>query len=184
MSKKPSPDSDLITGEQFFQLGDIGQCELIDGEIVFKEPGDPLQSFITCAVGLELDTFVRRNKLGQVLMGEVGLYIRRDPDRIRTADAVFISAEKLPELTNNFLELAPELVVEVASGGDQSQATQAKIEDYFSIGVKQVWLVEPGNRKLFVYNSMTDTQEFGDTDTLHGQEILPGLELDVGMLFQ
>jgi len=38
MSTAPDRTGTLVTGEELFEMGDIGPCELIDGRIVPKSP--------------------------------------------------------------------------------------------------------------------------------------------------
>lgn len=164
-------------------MGDIGPCELIDGRIVPIAPAGDEHGFVEFNLGAELRAFVRQHNLGWVLGGEVGIYIHRNPDRVRGADIVFVSRERLPALTDKFLEVTPELVVEVMSPNDTWEGVREKLADYFSIGVVQVWLVEPRNRKLLVYRSSTDLQEFGTGDMLMSEGVLEGFRLDIAALF-
>lgn len=177
------PKTKLITGEELLAMGDIGRCELIDGRIVFMSPAGGEHGFVEFNLGAELRAFVRQQQLGWVLGGETGIYIRRNPDRVRGADVVFISKEKLPNLPGGFLEVAPELVVEIISPNDRWQDMREKLADYFSIGVEQVWVVEPASRKVLLYRSLTDIQEFAEHETLVGEGILAGFKLNVIELF-
>jgi Uma2 family endonuclease len=136
-------------------------------------------------LGGELRAFVRQRKLGRVNSGEVGIYIRRNPDRIRAADIAFISKERSPHKPRKgFLDVAPELVVEVISPTDRWEDVRQKLEDYFSIGVQRVWVVEPENRAVLVYRSATEMQRLGEGDTLAGEGALEGFTLPVASLFE
>jgi len=177
------PKTELITGEALLAMGDIGPCELIDGRIVPMSLTGDGHGYIEFNLGAELRQFVRKHKLGRIMGGEIGIYIRRNPDQIRGADIVLISKEKLPELTGKFLEVAPELVVEVMSPNDVWEEVRRKLADYFSIGVEQVWVVEPRNRKGLIYRSNTDIEEFGEGDTLLGDGILAGFQLEISTFF-
>lgn len=180
---KTPPEVKLITGEGLLAMGDIGRCELIDGRIVPMSPAGDEHGYVEFNLGAELRAFVRQHNLGWVLGGEVGIYIHRNPDRVRGADIVFVSRERLPALTGKFLEVAPELVVEVMSPNDTWEGVREKLADYFSIGVAQVWIVEPRNRNVLVYQSSTDLQEFGAGDTLVSEGVLEGFRLDIAALF-
>ncbi len=81
-------------------------------------------------LGGYLGNFVADRRLGWVMGGEVGIYIRRNPDRVRGADIAFISKERLPNSPpKGFLEIAPELVVEIMSPGDRWQGMRQKMKD-------------------------------------------------------
>jgi Uma2 family endonuclease len=179
-----SSEAGLMTGEELLAMGDIGPCELINGRIVPMAPAGIRHGTIELTLGLALQQFVQSRGLGWVAVGEVGIYTQRNPDRIRGADLVFISQERLPGgLPQGFLEVAPELIVEILSPEDRWQSVRQKIEEYFAIGAKWVWVVEPENRAVLVYRSSTELQKLGEEDILEGEGILEGFTLPVISLF-
>lgn len=174
----------LITGEELLVRDDIGPWELVEGVIEEMAPTSDLHGAIEKNVGFELETFVRRHKTGHVRVGEVGIYIRRNPDTIRAADAVFISEERYAQQeTAGYLQIAPDLVVEVLSPSDTWGRVNKKLQEYFTIGVKMVWIVDSAEPQVYVYRSITDIRYFTEADILPGDEILPGLELPVVALY-
>lgn len=177
------PETKLITGEELLEMGDIGPCELIDGRIIPMTPAGGEHGFLESELAWHLRSFVMKQKLGWVMGGEVGIYTRRNPDRVRGADIAFISKERLPEPPKGFLEVAPELVVEIVSPGDRWEDVRQKLEEYFAIGVQWVWIVEPENRAVLVYRSLSEMQKFGEEDTLKGEGVLEEFELPVASLF-
>ena len=175
----------LVTGEELLAMGDIGRTELIDGRIVYMPPTSGGHGYFENGVGAFLDRFVRPRKLGWVLTGEVGIYIHRNPDTIRAADVAFVSRAQTDERPQRgFLNLAPELIVEIVSPGDLWQEFQQKIEDYFAIGVKWLWVVEPEQKVISVYHSPTVLKKFRMGDTLRGEGTLDGFELSLAELFE
>jgi Uma2 family endonuclease len=139
---------------------------------------------IEVTIATALKEYVRPQKLGWILAGEVGIYTRRNPDRVRGADVAFISRERLPSRPQfSFLEVAPELIVEILSPHDPWQQVRQKIEEYFSIGVERVWIVEPENRAVLVFRSPTEAQEIGEDGALRGEGPLAGFALSLADLF-
>jgi len=114
---------------------------------------------------------------------EVGIYIRRRPDRIRAADVAFISNERFAHIrSSSYLDVAPDVVVEVLSPEDTWTQTMDKLRDDFSIGVRSVWVAEPKSHSIFAYHALTSVREFGAEETLV-DEVLPGFATGVGELF-
>lgn len=177
------PKTKLITGEELLAMGDIGPCELIDGRIVSMVPTGFEHGLLETGLAAALRDFARQHNLGWVLTGEVGIYIRRNPDRIRGADIVLLSRERAATPPTGFLDIAPDLVVEILSPHERWQDVREKLADYFSIGVDQVWLVEPQRRTLLVYKSTADVWEYGEDDILVGEGILNGFQLRIADLF-
>jgi Uma2 family endonuclease len=165
-------------------MGDIGPCELIDGRIVPMSPTGGQHGAIESELASALRRFVRQHRLGLVMTGEVGVYTQRSPDRVRGAAIVFLSTDRWTEgLPRGFLEVAPDLVVEIMSPHDRWQEVRQKLAEYFVIGVRWVWIVEPENRTVLVCRSSTDLQQFGAADTLVGEGILEGFTLAIAELF-
>lgn len=178
-------ETNLITGENLLAMGDIGPCELIDGRIVAMTPTGAKHAMVEMNLTRYIGNFVANGKLGWVMCGEVGIYTRRSPDRIRAADIAFISKERLLEgPPRGFLEVAPELVVEIISPGDRWQDVRQKLEEYFSIGVQWVWIVEPEQRVVLVYRSSTQIDKFTSGDTVLGEGVLEGFNMPVDNLFE
>ena len=174
----------LITGEELLAMGDIGACELVDGRVVPRSPTGGVQGFIEANLGSILHHFVQEHNFGWVMTGEVGIYTRRNPDRVRGADVVFLSSERWPDRPpKGFLEVAPDLVVEIMLPNDRWQDVRQKLAEYFAIGVRWVWIVEPDNRTVLVFCSVTDMRQYGMDAMLVGEGILEGFTLTIASLF-
>ncbi len=174
----------IITGDQLLAMGDIGPCELIDGVIVGMSPTGGKHGYLESRLAIRLGGFVENAGIGLCLMGEIGIYIRHDPDRIRAADIAFFSSAKLPDGPPlGFIEVAPDLVVEILSPTDRWPEMNEKIADYFSVGVGELWIVEPSEETVFVYRSPAQRTALRRGDTLSGSGPLNGFTLPIDELF-
>jgi len=173
-----------MMGEELFAMGDIGRSELVRGELIRMPPAGHPHGYIEFNIGGVLYAFVRQHKLGRVLGGEVGIYTQRDPDTVRAADAAFISNARLAQVrSKSYLDVAPELVVEVLSPEDAWSTVMEKLEEYFAIGVRLIWVADPRRQRLHVYRSLTDVESVGVGDELPGGDVLPGFRAPVAELF-
>lgn len=175
----------LITGEELFAMSNVERCELVEGKIVPMSPTGELHGNTELTIGAEVRAFVRKHGLGRVSSGEVGIYIRRNPDTIRAADVLFISNERYAQKkSQSYLDVAPELVVEVLSPADSLSEVMQKLREYFSIGVRLVWIADPQAKIVYAYRSTTDVREFTADDELPGDDVLPGFAVKVAALFE
>jgi Uma2 family endonuclease len=180
------PHEKLVTGEELYHTPNSELTELMDGRIVPMEPTGPEHGTIEASLAETMGSYARQNRLGLVQVGEVGIYIRRNPDRVRAADVLFISLERYAQRQSKrgYLDVAPELVVEILSPDDSMMEMTQKLRDYFSIGVRLIWVVDPEARSVFAYRSLTDVREFTEQDTLTGDEVLQGFTVPVARLFE
>jgi len=180
----PVKEKTLMTGEELFALGDIGPCELVEGVVVKMSPTGEPHGVIEGSFYSALNIFVRQKKLGRVSVGEVGIYVKRNPDTVRGADVAFISNARIAKRgASGFMDIAPDLVVEILSPDDRMSEMLKKLEEYFSIGVRLVWVVDPETESVYAYRSLTDVRHFKKNDSLPGDEALPGFAASVAELF-
>lgn len=174
-----------ITAQEFAELGYEEPCELVEGKIIPMAPTFWRHGSIEMRVGGALDEFASEHDLGEVMVGEVGVYTHRDPDTVRGADVLFISHERLAEATpNDYLDVAPELIVEVLSASNTKQEMRGKIAEYFSIGVERVWIIEPQRRTAQIYRSPDAARTLGADEALEGEGVLEGFHLPLETLFE
>ncbi|MCB0060820.1 MAG: Uma2 family endonuclease, partial [Caldilineaceae bacterium] len=93
-----SPVDTLLTGEELYAMGDIGRTELVKGRIIPLMPTGHPHGYFEAMIAAFLFNFVRLNRIGRVLTGEVGIYTGRNPDTVRAADAAFISHQRFAQV--------------------------------------------------------------------------------------
>lgn len=179
-----SRESPILTAEELFRRPDLEPCELVDGRAIPTAPTGFLHGDIESELSLRLRSYAKETGHGRVAGGEVGIVIRRNPDTVRAADVLFVSHERLGRSpASGYLEVAPELVVEILSPDDRWSEVMEKLSDYFQAGVLRVWVVDPRVRKVFVYRSLSQVETFTDGQTLGDENLLPGFTLAISELF-
>jgi Uma2 family endonuclease len=169
-------------------MPDVGRSELVRGRIVCANPTSPEHGRIEANFASELRSFVQARRLGRVLVGEVGVYTGRSPDTVRGADVLYISTERLERCADpkrGFLDVAPDLVVEVLSPGDAPADVEEKLREYLACGVRLVWLADPSTRSVRTYRSPSpsEVEVLGEHDELTGDPVLPGFSVPIERLF-
>jgi Uma2 family endonuclease len=111
---------------------------------------------------------------------------------VRMPDVSFVRWDSVddPEEVENpsgaFLEVAPNLVVEVMSPSNTKREMEIKLEEYAKAGVELAWYVYPKRREVDVYPDARAEGMFtvGMDGTLDGGEVVPGFALPVAKLFE
>jgi Uma2 family endonuclease len=179
-----SEDS-LMTGEELLHRPDLNPCELVNGRVVPLSPTGYVHGEIELDLGGELRSWARSTGLGRASVGEVGIYTRRNPDTVRAGDVVYISNERFARKgTSGYLDVAPELVVEVLSPDDRKSDVITKVKEYLSAGVDRVWVVDSKLQTILAYRSMEEVQQLKAGDVLADEELLPGFRLPLADLFK
>ncbi|QJA06250.1 Uma2 family endonuclease [Thermosulfurimonas marina] len=149
-----------------------GLYEIVGGEVVRMAPAGFVHG------DWEGEVYYRLKQLlghkGWLAVGEVGLVISKEPLTLRAADIVFLSRERCPERPRGYLEIPPDLVVEIERPG--AGDIHAKLRDYFSFGVSRVLVINPEEKTLALYTS-EGRVSFHSTE--EEVEVLPGVRLSL-----
>lgn len=174
-----------VTAEEFFKLAnDHSRHELVRGEVVTMPPAGFAHGEDASGIDWFLESHVREHGGGQVVV-EVGFTLFRDPDTVRAPDVAFVSESRLPSpgQRRKFYEGAPDLAVEVVSPDDTASEVLEKVREYLAAGTRLVWVVDRRTGSVAVYRANGTTQFLGESDTLSGEDVLPGFTVRVGDLF-
>ncbi|MCA9980979.1 MAG: Uma2 family endonuclease [Anaerolineales bacterium] len=174
----------LVTAVELAALPDAALYELVDGELIEMSPTKVTHGRFEHQFSRLLGNFVAEHDLGEVMVGEIGMFIRRNPDTIRAADVLFISKERFAQASDDsYLDVPPELVVEVLSPSESWGMVRRKLRDYFEMGVTVVIIIDTDHQVLTLFRSPTELTELQATDTLSLPDILPGFALPLAKLF-
>ena len=176
----------LLTAEDLLRLHSQGvKGELIDGVLHETVSAGKRHSFIAGNIMAPLHTHVRRDRLGRVGGTDGGVFIRRNPDTVREPDIFFVSAERLPldDQSDGYLEVVPEIVVEIVSPSDSAQDVAEKITMWLNLGVSIALEVRPAERAVLVHRPDVPAATLSGDDVLDCGDVLPGFSLPLGEVF-
>jgi len=185
-NSRPHPPTDhLVTAAELAENPEWGSCELVRGKVIPLAPPKPQHGVIAFEVALALGNFVRQRKLGTMLINDAGIFIERNPDTVRGPDVSFISAARAPtkEGLTKYMEVAPELCVEIISPTDRWAEITEKVDMYLAMGVVLVWVVDPEFRKAHVYRRGREPLVVVGAGALEGEDVLPGFSLPLADVF-
>ncbi len=122
---------------------------------------------------------------GQVVSGEAGFRLRKEPETGVGIDVAYVSSEIITATPKNspFFEGPPVLAVEILSPSDTQEDIDDKIAVYLETGVRLVWIVNPRFQTVTVYQPGSNPQMFSADQELSAEPHLPGFRVSVAALF-
>ncbi len=134
----------------------------------------------------------KHSKLGKIFDSSTGFKLSNGA--VRSPDVSWVKLEKWNSLTKQqqrkFLPLDPDFVIELMSHpplspllGGMKGGLQKKMEEYMSCGVRLGWLINPDGREVEIYRQDQEKEILNSPSTLNGEDILPGLTVDLTEIF-
>jgi Uma2 family endonuclease len=120
-------------------------CEYLDGELVERNVGELPHSTVQRVLILLLSRL--RPLLGIRVQPEIR--IRIHPRRYRVAD---IAVWRGDDIGVRIPTVPPFLAIEILSPEDRVVRMLPKIQEYLSIGVEYVWLIDPEERAALIFS--------------------------------
>ena len=176
----------LLTADDLLRLSGEGvRGELIRGVLSETMPAGQEHGEIVMRLGAVLLNYIQPRRLGRLMGSDAGVWLERDPDTVREPDIAFISAEASPldERVTGYTEVAPELVVEIASPGDSPRELNDKALMWLSSGVRLVWVVHPDTRAVDTHRANRPVVTLRGDQSLDGLDVLPGFTCPVSEIF-
>ena len=186
MASHPLPGT-RMTADDLIKLPEGKQFyELVRGALRVSEPAGGWHGLVAGRIFARLSTYVEEHDLGIAFPDNTGFVIAHAPDTVRAPDASFVSKARLSaeSIGAEFIDFAPDLAVEVVSPGDRVSEIIEKVADYWSAGVRAVWIADPATHSVIVQAPDGSARVFRDGDVLDGGEVVPGFQCAVSALFK
>ncbi len=177
----------LVTAEELWRMGepaDGSRLELLQGELIQMTPAGARHGACCATVSSALHRYVKERSAGHVVSNDTGIFTEKDPDTVLAPDLAYWSRQRLAELPEGFVEVPPDLAVEVVSPGDSQSYVHRKVLHYLDHGVALVWVVDPKTRTVTEYRSRQDVRILAEAEEITGGDALPGFSCRVGGFFQ
>lgn len=155
--------------------------ELVDGQPV--ERGNTFeQGLLVSNMIYLLHGYTREHNQGRV---GTSIWHHKAGDRydVRMPKLAYYADDTRPVVTEGFVPLYPDLAVEVKAPHEDNSAIVDRAMFYLSRGTKLVWLVYPDQRLVDVMMG-SSSKTLRNTDSLLGDDVLPGFSVPVTEIFQ
>jgi Uma2 family endonuclease len=174
----------LYTYEDYLKINDDNQYELIGGELILVPAPKTIHQRISGELFGEIRNFVRKNCLGEVYASPTDVVLS-ETDKPQP-DILFISANRLDIITEDYIKGAPDLVVEILSPSTASRDRVEKSRIYYKYGVKEYWIVDPDAKVVQVFTPGEKKwilHEAYKNDEILVSPLLPGLQINLMDVF-
>jgi Uma2 family endonuclease len=182
-----------LSDEQFYQLcrrnPDLRFERSATGELIIMSPtagGTGKRNF---RLNGKFAAWVEQNDQGYGFDSSTGFTLPNNA--IRSPDLSWIRKERWdalePEQEDKFSAICPDFVVELKSKSDRLSVLQAKMVEYIENGAQLGWLINPDAKQVEIYRpnqeSGYEKELLEMPQTLFGEDVLPGLELDIAFMW-
>ena len=175
-----------ITVKEFFEmeLEEGFFYELINGNIVKKSAPSPKHQDAAFNAAKVIDNYARKKQLGKCYIAPLDVFF--DDYNNTQPDILFVRKDREFLITNNGVEGAPDLIVEVLSPSTFRTDRKDKMEVYCQFGVAEYWIIDPKNQSVEVYvleNDRYEMQSFAIETGKIESKVLTGLKMDISKIF-
>ncbi len=130
-----------LTHEDYAKTPEGERWELIDGELVMPPSPKEAHQSVQGSLGAPMFLFAREHDLGRVYFSPFDVALS-EHDTVQP-DLLFVSKERVHIITEDNVQGAPDLVVEIRSPSTARQDWTVKRELYARHGVREYWVVDP-----------------------------------------
>jgi Uma2 family endonuclease len=127
-----------------------------------------------------------KHQRGQVVADSSGGFYLPDSS-ILSPDAAYMLSKTQKQKTGKkrtaFFPVCPDFVIELLSKSDSLAETQVKMDRWIANGVQLGWLIDPYQRKVFIYEPSVEMSSFAGK-ILKGRGPVKGFNLDLTRIWR
>ena len=155
------------------------------GELIVMPPTGNLTGMRNAHLTAQLMTWAENNGSGVCFGNTAGFILPNNA--IREPDASWVRREKWDsfsqEQKERFGRFCPDFVAELRSRSDRLPVLFSKMEEYIANGASLGWLIDPYQRRVYVYRPNEEVVVLENPETVSGEPLLPGFTLNVSKLW-
>ena len=161
MSKRISPlkeqsykeemrSEDVWSYQEYLELPDDGKrYEILKGRLEMTPAPSTRHQDISRNLGTILWDYVRRHDLGKVYYAPVDVIFNQV--NVVQPDLIYVSKERSELIKDAGVFGAPDMIIEIQSPGTLHVDAKRKKEIYERFGVREYWIVDPGEKRVEVF---------------------------------
>jgi Uma2 family endonuclease len=135
-----------MTHEEYMKFCDEDtKADLIDGVLIVQSPASDRHEVLFKFLLQVFDLYVTRRDLGQVRGSRTA--VRLASGHTYEPDLLFVARDRAHIIGEDYIDGAPDLVVEILSASTYHYDTGPKRVGYEQAGVRELWLIDPYGSK-------------------------------------
>ena len=174
-----------MTDEQFVKFcADNGELRIeltAERELIIMPPAFPATGMKNSILTGQLYIWSKQDGTGVGFDSSAGFTFPNGA--IRSPDTSWITRERWDALAEDeltkFAHIAPDFVAELRSHTDSLRTLQDKMAEYIGNGVRLGWLIDPSQRRVYVYRPGQDAETLEDPASVSGENVMPGFVLNL-----
>ena len=179
-----------MTDEQFFAFCQINRELRIErsarGELVIMSPTGSETGERNFSLIVQLGIWVERDGTGVGFDSSSGFTLPNGA--VRSPDAAWIKKSRWEAISSEqrqkFAPICPDFVVELRSASDSLKVLQDKMEEYVENGALLGWLIDPNQKRVYVYRPPGEMECLENPETVSGEPVLSGFVLDLNKIWR
>jgi Uma2 family endonuclease len=179
------PLKHLLTDDNFFEFCQANEelrFEITkEGEMLIMSPVSSEGGHRNFNLAVEFGIWVKADGTGVGFDSSTGFTLPNGAQR--SPDVSWIRRERwevIPKKQRKkFAPICPDFVAELRSESDDLKTLKEKMEEYLANGAQLGWLIDPLEKKVYVYRPRARAKVLNRPKTLSGEPLLKGLELDL-----
>ncbi len=180
--------SSQLTYEDYLQFPDDGKRhEIIEGDHYMTPAPRTKHQKISVNLATAMASFAKQHKLGLVLTAPCDVVL--SDENVVQPDLLFVATARAAIVTEDNIQGAPDLIVEILSESSRKKDEVTKRKLYERFGVQEYWIVDP---ELEIVKIFKLTQQgYGraselskETNDVLTTEFLPGFDCAVSEIFE
>jgi Uma2 family endonuclease len=153
----------LFSVEDYLKTVYRPDCDYVDGAVEERNLGEFDHAFLSA----KLSTYFmnRFKETGLLAIPEWRFQVK--PTRFRVPDVVITRGKPKEQI----LTTAPLLCIEILSPEDKLSKMNSRIQDYLEFGVPAVWVIDPTEKKIWIYRQSGMQEATGDAVKVDGTDL-------------
>jgi Uma2 family endonuclease len=178
-----------LSDDDFFEFcqrnGNLRIERTCDGELILMPPTGGETASFEFQVAVEFGNWAKADGTGVGFGPSAGFVLPNGAER--SPDLAWVERSRWDALTAEerakFPPLCPDFVAEVRSRTDSLRALQAKMKEYLENGARLGWLIDPVEKTVHVYRPGEPAVCLDHPESVSGDPILPGFQVDLGRIW-